>query len=172
MAEKTNKAKKIKCTKCGKSFDSNLITVKGTSKYCPDCLEIQVQENEDWSVLYEYCKEIFHVEQPSVRVITQLQKFRKDEERHMTTLGMYYTLKYCNEVLNKEFDIDEGVGIIPWYYDSAKNYYNQVFDIEDAVENIEFKREIKIIKTKLNKSPKKLKKELPIDAWRGETEDD
>lgn len=165
------KATSSKCAMCGDKFLTEELTTRSGKKYCLDCLEIKDQENEDWSTLYEYIKEIYKFSTLPILFITQLNKYRKDENHPLTSIGMYYTLKYYYEILGNEILDDKGVGIIPYYYDQASKYYSKVFDLEEKAESFEFKDEKQIIKTKRYDTYNKTKKQISLNAWRTDNEE-
>lgn len=160
-----------KCAMCGNKFLTEEMTSRGGKKYCNDCIEIKDKENEDWSTLFEYIKEIYKLKEVPILIITQLNKYRKDEVHPLTSIGMYYTLKYYYEILDNEIQDDKGVGIIPYYYDQAKKYYAKVFDLEEKAEAFEFKDKQQIIKTKRYDTYNKAKKQISLDIWRNSDEE-
>jgi hypothetical protein len=160
-----------KCGLCGKKFPTSEMTTRSGKKYCKDCIEIKDKENEDWSVLYEYIKSIYNLSTVPILIVTQLNKYRKDEAHPLTSIGMYYTLKYYYEILDNEVQDDKGVGIIPYYYDQASKYYSRVFDLEEKAESFNFEDKKQIIKTKRQDTYNKSKKQISLDIWRNSDEE-
>jgi hypothetical protein len=165
------KATSSKCAMCGNKFPTEELTVRSGKKYCCECIKIKDQENEDWSTLYEYVKEIYNVSTVPILFVTQLNKFRKDEKNPLTNIGMYYTLKYYYEILGNEILEDKGVGIIPYYYDQASKYYTRVFDLQEKADLFEFEDKKQIIKTKRYDTYNKNKKQISLDLWRSKDEE-
>jgi hypothetical protein len=161
-----------KCGLCGNKFLTVDMTTRSGKKYCTDCIEIKDKENEDWSILFEYIKEIYKLNEVPILIITQLNKYRKDEVHPLTSIGMYYTLKYYYEILDNEIQDDKGVGIIPYYYDQASRYYSKVFDLEEKAEYFEFTDKKQIIKTKRYDTYNKKRKQISLEAWRNKDEDE
>jgi len=89
----------------------------------------------------------------------------------LTSIGMYYTLKYYYEILENEILDDKGVGIIPYYYDQASKYYSKVFDLEEKAESFIFKDKKQIIKTKRYNTYNKTKKQISLNVWRTDNEE-
>ena len=160
------KATSSKCVMCGNKFLTEKMILRSGKKYCNDCIEIKDQENEDWSTLYEYVKELYSLQTIPILFVTQLNKYRKDDKYPLTSIGMYYTLKYYYEILENKIDEEKGLGIIPYYYDKAKSYYTKVFDTQDKINDFCFIEERKKIKTKRLDTYNKTKKEIPLEIWR------
>jgi hypothetical protein len=165
------KATSSKCAMCGDKFLTEDMVIRSGKKYCNECIEIKDQENEDWSTLYEYIKSIYKFSTLPILFITQLNKFRKDEKNPLTSIGMYYTLKYYYEILGNQILEDKGVGIIPYYYDQASKYYTTVFDLQEKAEAFQFEDKKQIIKTKRCDSYNKNKKQISLDLWRNKDEE-
>ena len=165
------KATSGKCNMCGSKFLIEELIIRSGKKYCSECIEIKDQENEDWSTLYEYIKDIYNFSTVPILFITQLNKYRKDENYPLTSIGMYYTLKYYYEILENEILDDKGVGIIPYYYDQASKYYSKVFDLEEKAESFTFKDKKQIIKTKRYDTYNKTKKQISLNVWRTDNEE-
>lgn len=165
------KATSSKCARCGDKYLTEDMVSRGGKKYCIDCIEIKDQENENWSILYEYIKGIYNFSTVPILFITQLNKYRKDESYPLTSIGMYYTLKYYYEILGKKIVDDKGVGIIPYYYDQASKYYSKVFDLEEKAESFIFEEKKQNIKTKRYDTYNKTKKQISLNAWRTDNEE-
>lgn len=56
----------------------------------------------------------------------------KNTYTEFTWEGMEQTLEYCFSILGLKLREDDGdiVAVIPWYYDRAQSFYNQLDDIE------------------------------------------
>lgn len=165
------KANLSKCAMCGNKFLTEELTTRSSKKYCSDCIEIKDQENEDWSILYEYIKELYNFSTLPILFVTQLNKFRKDENNPLTSIGMYYTLKYYYEILGNQVLEDKGIGIIPYYYDQASKYYSKVFDLEEKAELFQFEDKKQIIKTKRYDTYNKERRHISLDLWRNKDEE-
>ena len=56
----------------------------------------------------------------------------------MTWKGMYQTLVYLNEILEFDFDKEKGIiGLIPYYYSSAKKFYLELEKIENQNKDLD-----------------------------------
>lgn len=78
-------------------------------------------------------------------------------ERYSFTFeGMYQTLVYLNEIIHKEL-VGDIVGIIPYYYSEAMNFYEELDTIGESNKKINISKLYpeKIIKS--NKKPRNIK---------------
>ena len=167
------KIKKLKCVMCEELFSKDELTVKSQKKYCKTCLIIKEEESlkykTDWDLLFEYICKLYNIDKPTGMMFVQMKNYRSDYE--YTNIGMYYTLKYYYEILDNSVLDDTGLGIIPYYYDRAKNHYNKVYNLEDIID--EFENEEKAIKVKTKITDKIIisKNPLPLDFdWEEQNE--
>jgi hypothetical protein len=165
----------LKCSICKNSFDSNEITKRSNKNYCKECLkkhEEEVKENrKDSDLLFDYICEIFNIKQPTGLMFKQMKDFRGTEYNY-TNIGMYYTLKYYYKILEGKFIDGGGIGIIPYYYEKAKEHYKKVFDLEDIIEDFKSKEQVINIKTKIMNRKQDIKKPLPLQIdWEENNED-
>ena len=166
--------KKLKCTICEESFLKEETIIKSQKRYCKTCLEIKEEESalykNDWDLLFEYICKLYNIDKPTGMMFQQMKNYRADYE--YTNIGMYYTLQYYYKILENEVLEDTGLGIIPYFYDKAKNHYNRMFNLQDIAE--EFKGEEKSvqIKTKIADKISINKNPLPLNFdWEEYNED-
>ena len=166
--------KKLKCTICEEAFPKEETIIKSQKRYCKTCLEIKEEESalykNDWDLLFEYICKLYNIDKPTGMMFQQMKNYRADYE--YTNIGMYYTLQYYYKILENEVLEDTGLGIIPYFYDKAKNHYNRMFNLQDIAE--EFKGEEKSIqiKTKIADKLSIAKTPLPLNFnWEEQNED-
>jgi ribosomal protein S18 len=152
MSETTiKKARKSKCSMCEQMFEKEELTVKSNKKYCKDCLPIKEAESikyaNDWDLLFKYICDLYKIKVPTGMMFQQMKTYREDY--NYTNIGMYYTLKYYYEILENDVIEGNGLGIIPYYYEKAKIYYNKKYDLEDKIDNFENNEQIVKIKTRV-----------------------
>lgn len=80
-----------------------------------------------------------------------------------TEIGIYHTLKYYYETLEKEVLEGSGLGIVPYYYEKARLHINKKFDIEDKTEEFKQQETRVIIHTALPKDKYTKHKELLLN---------
>ena len=164
----TTKKEKVCCI-CGEKIESQAYK-KGKKTYCSNCMEEEDADWFDWCNLYEYIKKLNNTEKVSLRIITQLKRYGK--ENKLTDYGMLNTLKYIYEIdkhiaLNSELD---SVGLIPYYYDEASKYFQNKDRISEQAECVnENENNVTITTDNSNFKIENNRKELQIG---GEWEDE
>ncbi len=151
--------KGVKCPTCG-AINQKENTVKlGNRYYCPECAEARNnQELSDWDVLFQYICWLYQIPTLTGQMFKQLKDFR--DNWGYTDLGMYHTLRYYHEILEKPVKEDAGIGIIPYYYDRAKAHMIHRYEINQKLQ--EFKHEEKERYVTVTQ-PEKWKKKQPLD---------
>ena len=128
----------VKCLYCGKMFDAQE-DGKDTVWFKPrknryahiECGKQQeatmTQEEKDYDKLYRYVKDNQKENFDYVKFKKIVEAWHK--EYNFTYNGMYYTLVYFYEVRknSKQKFIDGSIGIIPFCYKDAQNYYYNIY---------------------------------------------
>lgn len=128
----------VKCLYCGKMFDAqedgkNTVWFKPRkNRYahieCGKQHEAEkTQDEKDYEQLYFYVKENQKENFDYVKFKKIVEAWQKDYG--FTFNGMYYTLIYFYEVKknSKEKFINGSIGIIPFCYKDAQNYYYNIY---------------------------------------------
>lgn len=122
------------------------------------------KNDKDKAELYNYICELFHLKTPGPVNYKLISKFH--DENGYSYKSMYYALKYHFEIKKGSIEkAQERVGIIPYIYDEAKKYYNNlsvtINQLSDVVEKqLNQKEEVIIIK----KAPKRKKKDIDLEG--------
>ncbi|WP_291567111.1 MULTISPECIES: hypothetical protein [unclassified Clostridium] len=163
-------ASKVKCPTCKKTNNKEDTVKHGNRYYCKECYENISKRDEYWDDLFTYITEIFNIDKPTPLMFKQIKDYKK-EPYNFTDKGIYLTLKYCKEILNKNFeDYNSGIGIVPYYYERTLQHYINIDNIEESLENFHVNEDVKIINVKLKNNPFKKKETLSYDIdW---SEDD
>ena len=125
-------AKLPTCPYCGKEIQKNepLKKIKNKSyhlccyqKYCDEIYKntSTTDINESQQELYNYICQLFNIKELTPYLNNQLQKIFK--ENNFTYNGVLYSLKYWYEIKDNPIDIKYGIGIVPFVYDEAKQFY-------------------------------------------------
>lgn len=85
---------------------------------------------------YEYLKELLNDEQLTAKQFAVSERYI--ERYNFTFEGMYQTLVYLNEILEKEL-VGDIVGIIPYYYSEAEQFYHDLDAIGENSKKISLK---------------------------------
>ncbi len=119
----------VTCTICKKRFDRDKYpaVLISTRRYahasCAGALsEEQAQKEKDREALEQYIIQLFKLEHMDGRITLQIKKFMQDYD--YTYSGILRTLKYFYEVKQNDLSkSNNGIGIVPWVYQEAYNYY-------------------------------------------------
>ena len=106
------------------------------------------KDYQDKKNFYDYLRTYIPEKIPAkVYVLTQ----KYIDQYNFTYISMLKTLMYIREILEKDI-IDDGIGLIPYYYDEAEAFYQTVDDVEvkNKEKNIDdmYKRNIVYISPK------------------------
>ena len=159
-------AKKMcKCAICGKEFDRNAVQAvrHGARRYshwtCEPNGELVPMENKidpELDKLNNYIINLLGKDYNAARVKKQIKDFK---EQGMSYSGMLKSLIYFYEIKgNSKEKANGGIGIVPFVYKDAYNYYYDLFMAQQRNENkkpfIERVREIIIKPPKVEKPVK------------------
>lgn len=133
-----NIAHLVKCVYCQKSFDRDkmpFVAVTARRYAHKECAEAennkQKQEVDDKIKLNEYIMNLFNFEYVTPRIQKQIQKYI--EEYHYTYSGIHKALVYWFDVKHNSVEAaKESIGIVPYIYQDAYNYYYAVWLAQEA----------------------------------------
>lgn len=138
-------AHKVKCFYCGQVFDRDkypYVQVKKNRYAHPSCAgttsESEIiqppEEDKDKLELEQYIMKLLNENYINPRVRKQLNQYV--DEYNYTYSGMLKALIYFYEVKGNSLEkANGGVGIIPWIYKDAYNYYYNLWMIKQKNEN-------------------------------------
>lgn len=135
---------KVKCRQCGKQIDkSTAIEIKPRTYVCSE------QCSNEWQLAHEQKSKTVVEKSPMRKLTDYVQsyapntawvKFGANVQRMckdgMTVAGIHYTLWYMREHEQMQLDGD-GLGLVQWYYDAAKNFYRWQQRMKQQVSNWE-----------------------------------
>lgn len=167
----------VKCTVCGDRFDRDKVqAVKvGARRYAHyrcmpegELAPLEVKEiDSDLVALKDYIKELLKDDYVEARVNKQIKDFQ--QEYGYTYSGMLKSLIYFYEVKNNPIDKSNGsIGIVPFVYKDAYNYYLSIFLANDQNKNITF---IQKVKEYIIKPPKKRGTKNKLLDWSEDIEE-
>lgn len=129
-------------------------TDKKTTAFAQNDKKVVTQQD-----LYSYICKLFKLNELNGKLISQLKNLFSDY--NYTYGGVMLTLKYFFEIKGNEPDLKYGIGIVPFVYDEAKEFFSQKKIIKQKMENTEFKKEEKTVLYK--KKPRQNKRLVDID---------
>lgn len=123
----------VKCPYCSKYFHreaEEYVQINKTRyahKACYDRHNAELsQEERDKQVLENYIKQLFKIETISAKIKKQMDDYHN--EKGYTYSGMYKTLLYFYGVKGNSIEKARGgIGIIPYVYEDARNYYTAMW---------------------------------------------
>ena len=139
-------AHKVKCFYCGQIFDANKepFAKPQANRYAHKSCYEQAQKNKsqeerDYEALVAYIKHLFGPN-PNPRVWKQLKEYRDmkgaDGKPLYSYGGMHKTLIWFYELKHNDIEkANGGIGIIPYVYDQACEYYYALYLAHLANEN-------------------------------------
>lgn len=138
-------AHKVLCLYCHKEFDRDKFPFVqvGSRRYAhPECAEANEkqlsQEEKDKKDLEQYILKLLEEEKISIKVRKQIETFKKDYNYSYT--GMKKALVYFYEVKKNPIEkANGGIGIIPYVYKDAFNYYYAIWEANQRNEQKEIK---------------------------------
>ena len=127
----------VKCLYCGKTFDRNLEEyvqvnkVRYAHKICYDQHQSHLtQEQKDIEALHNYIKKLFGIDSLSVKIKKQIEDYHNN--KNYTYSGIYKSLLYFYQVKGNSIDnANGGIGIVPYVYEDARNYYTAIFAAQE-----------------------------------------
>ena len=165
------------CSVCGKRFDRDKIQAvkSGARRYAhqsckPDGEIVPLpQIDQDYTDLMECIKEIYKDEVNYALVKKQIKQYQ--EEYNYTLSGIKKSLIYFYKVKGNPIDKSKGgIGIVPFVYKDAYNYYYSLFVAQSQNENKNLQQITSKIKEIIIKPPK-IKKKIRLFNL-GEEEDE
>lgn len=147
----------VKCKYCGLQFDANVepyIKVSARRYAHKKCFEeheaSKTQEERDEEEFYKYVKTLFQDDYNYITTKKLAQRYIK--ENHYTYSGMLKSLKWFYEVKHNSLEKANGsIGIIPYIYNQARDYYYALYLAKIANEEkeiINYIPKTKVIKIK------------------------
>ena len=129
--------RQVKCLYCGNSFyREDEPYQKIGRRYCHQkCYEDNYNEEDLYKdKIFELVKELYGKEYNYQAIEAQRKKFLKDK---MTNKGIYLTLEYYYKIKKNSIVGSDGrIGIVPYIYQEASNYYSKQEKIKETVEKI------------------------------------
>lgn len=149
-----SKSRKVKCPQCEKLNDKE-ITIKHNNRYwCKDCFNLKQKESEDYKNLYDYICQLYDVDILDGMILKQIKDFR--DKFDYTYKGMKTTLNYFYELRGNDVANSKGIGIIPFVYNEAKQFYWDKKQVKESLTNVDLKNFIETRNTiKIKISDKK-----------------
>jgi hypothetical protein len=119
----------VHCLYCKKSLnrkDEDCVQVSNSRYAHKHCVELEAKrELTDSEKLDRYIMELFKVEYVPPRIRKQINNYI--DEYNFSFSGIQKALIYFHEVKHNPVDISKGIGIVPYIYRDAYNYYYSIW---------------------------------------------
>ncbi|MGD7046969.1 hypothetical protein FZC83_01910 [Rossellomorea marisflavi] len=125
--------KSIKCHICKRVIKDEPIKHSGKN-YHEDCFNKWRQEVENRNSLYDYICQLYKLDIPTGMIRKQIKEFQDEYDYKLK--GMELTLRYFHETLDNKPRPGDGIGIIPFIYEEAKNHYLKQQKILESIQNM------------------------------------
>lgn len=120
----------VTCSICKKRFDRDKYpaVLVSSRRYahalCAGTLSKEEEQREkDKEALEQYIIKLFNLDHMDGKITLQIQRYLQQHPDY-TYSGILRTLKYFYEIKKNSIDkANGGIGIIPWVYQEAKQYY-------------------------------------------------
>ncbi len=128
--------KKLKCPVC-ESYNYKEEAIYYQKRYyCKVCYENKTKESNDYKNLIQFICDIYEINVPTGFMFAQIKNFK--EQYNYTYKGMELTLDYFYNVKTDNTpDTDKGLGIIPYIYEEAKQFFIEKRNIKKNTEGID-----------------------------------
>ena len=150
----------VKCSICGETFNRDKVECVATSsrryahKSCYDKQQGLLSEEELYKEkIFDYVRNLFKSNFNKTRIEYQLNKMMK-ENIDFTYSGIFKTLVYWYEV--KQGDVSKShysINIVPYIYTDAREYYRQLWMVQQMNVDKNIQEYMPKIKTVIIKNP-------------------
>lgn len=146
---------------CNKKYPLDQMEKYSGKNHCLTCHNIKLRDAKDREDLYQYLSNMFNIEYPTGLMLKQIKEFK--DELGYSYGGIKYTLWYMTEIENKSFsDIKYGIALIKYYYEKAKDYFEQQQRISNSMVNVN-SIETRTVKINLNNVKRKREDKFTFD---------
>ena len=164
-------AHKVKCYYCGQTFDRDKVPhVQVTTKrYAHTACAMtddqkKKQEEADKIALNEYIMKLFNIPYVDARIQKQIKQYV--EEYKYTYSGIKKTLTYFFEVKGNSIEkANGGIGIVPYVYQQAHNYYLALWQAQQKNEDKVVSEYVPVIKEIVIPRPQRKVKKRPLFSF-------
>lgn len=139
------------CKECGKSLQPDEKVMHNSKSYCSDCYTSIKRYSEEYKSLIEFICVNFELDKPTGIMFKQIKELK--DEFNYSYAAMTYTLWYCKEILNKTLEKKFGMALVKYYYDEAREYYEQQERLKNQVAKLE---STDVITKRIRQSTKKI----------------
>lgn len=149
----------VKCQYCEDKVDKDEAYVYKKKNYHEKCFQQWEQEKNDREHLYAYITELYRIDRPTPFMMKQIKDYFEDGYKYK---GMELSLNYFYDTLGNRPQDGQGLGIIPYVYEDAKNHYIKQQKIARALVNSPIENDEIVVE--IDTTPTRKKKYIDIDS--------
>lgn len=123
--------RQVKCPYCESKLSKEEAHEYKKRYYHPHCFETWRMEAEHRKELIAYICDLYGIDVPTGMMLKQIKDFQEDY--NYKTKGMELALRYFYETLDNKVREGDGIGIIPFVYEDAKNHYIKQQRIAESI---------------------------------------
>lgn len=128
-------ARQVKCPYCETYLEKEDAILDKRKYYHPKCLEMKKRETTDRKELIEYICEVYKLDSPTGMIFKQIKNFQEDYGYKLK--GIELSLRYFYGTLGNKPKDGEGIGIVPYVYEEAKQHYIRIKSIAKSANNLD-----------------------------------
>lgn len=167
----------VTCQICKRRFDRDkypAIAISARRYVHATCQEISSKEKEqkekDKEELNAYIMKLFNLEHMSNRITLQIKRYLQEHPEY-TYSGIRRSLEYFYEIKKNPIEkANGGIGIVPWIYEEAKQYYYNQWLLSQKNAKKDISAYVPKIKNIIIKPPKRIPKKKRIFMFLDEEE--
>lgn len=153
--------RKVKCPECELDLfrDTQAFITHSKRHYHEECFNKLQIRKQHRSELLDYICELYKIPIPNGLILKQIKEY--ETEYKYTLKGIQMSLHYFHiingnpvEIENSKYNTAKGIGIVPYVYDDAKNYYVKMQMINVSARNTTIQTKAEIVKIKQTKKEK------------------
>lgn len=153
-----NRGRKVICHICKEKFyKDELITVGSNKRICDKCNSTVQEEINQRKELIDFICKGFNIPAPTGQQLKSIKEFK---ELGYSYFEIHYTLYYIYCVMKKKPE-GTSLGLVPYYYEKAKEHYRLVQNAKRTAKNISY--EEVIIERNINNYKPNIKNTRLID---------
>lgn len=150
-------ARQVKCPYCEEKFDKDEAHEYKKKYYHVNCFQKWNQDKADYETLKLYIAKLLRIEFPTGMILKQIKDYK--DKYNYTYKGMELSLIYFFDTLGNRAQEGQGIGIIPFVYEDAKNHYIKQKKIADSLDDMENEETMElVVYLKPNNNKRKTKK--------------
>ena len=152
------------CKDCSKKITKEEKYMLSGKAYCLSCYTKRKEKKpviNDRTKLIGVICEYLNIKVPTGLILKQLKEYV--DQFDYTYPGIEYTLWYCKDVLNREFDSKYGIGIVKYQYENAEKYFLDSVKLEESIDKIDFNEIINNVSVRSLKNREVSDRKLTID---------